>query len=672
MEKKHDCVECAKKHLSQALVLLEEILNGYQGTDHEIYCMGHLAEASSHLLDQPVLAQNIRTLRKELFEDKRPPTLTDLENIKTMWKSIQSSAPNTTLQKPVLSPDRVCVITPTGDRPLTLKILRDCIESQTVKPNKWIIIDDGQFDSSIIVRDLPYVSYVKRPRTESGNTIKENMLKAFDICNAQNIIIMEDDDWYAPDYIESMLEGLKHNKLVGIRPYMYYSLKTKSYMIRGQRNSMSIWATTAFHPDLIPEIRKVINITKDHSIDINVWNALGQKFGYVFEKDHMMHVGIKNAPGRNGTTGTHDKESLGTFDPDGSFLKKIVGSRFFNMYNKSHEIMDVVLHLGTGSKFDNMEVRMALRSIQTNFLQLGNIYVVAEKLPVWMTGVKHIQVPDVSNSGKDAILINKVLAACKLPELSENFMFWSDDQVLVKPTALWEIASVVADTPIDTMGNSKWQMRMIAIKELLEEKGITNIHNWESHVPQPMNKTTFIELMSSLEYDTGVGFGINTLYFGLQNYPPIRKQNECKLTLEGAKLCCGGIPKAVRGKTWIGYNDAGFQNGLSNWLKNNFPAPSKYENDIVMPIVESLPQAVMDNGPTSPTITFAMLFEKKELILKQFPDLKTHYDEIEAKKAANPQWREGNLVMYVNPLMLGFMDSCVKNKISPYEILSIS
>lgn len=39
------CKDCTVKHLSQALVLLQEAQNGYPM--HEVYAIGHLAEAEA-------------------------------------------------------------------------------------------------------------------------------------------------------------------------------------------------------------------------------------------------------------------------------------------------------------------------------------------------------------------------------------------------------------------------------------------------------------------------------------------------------------------------------------------------------------------------------------------------------------------------------------------------
>jgi hypothetical protein len=62
------CLNCARKHLAQAEILLHESKQGYP--DHFWLCMGHLAEAADELLrDHQNLADQIRNERKLLEDD---------------------------------------------------------------------------------------------------------------------------------------------------------------------------------------------------------------------------------------------------------------------------------------------------------------------------------------------------------------------------------------------------------------------------------------------------------------------------------------------------------------------------------------------------------------------------------------------------------------------------
>jgi len=72
------CVDCARKHVAQAIVLLGEAQLGYP--DHKWLAVGHLAEASEEMLgDYPEIAADIRTARLLVMEeDVSTPDLMDL------------------------------------------------------------------------------------------------------------------------------------------------------------------------------------------------------------------------------------------------------------------------------------------------------------------------------------------------------------------------------------------------------------------------------------------------------------------------------------------------------------------------------------------------------------------------------------------------------------------
>lgn len=62
------CLNCSRKHLAQALVLLHESKKGYP--THFWLAQGHIAEAEDELLrDHPELAEIVRNERKLLEED---------------------------------------------------------------------------------------------------------------------------------------------------------------------------------------------------------------------------------------------------------------------------------------------------------------------------------------------------------------------------------------------------------------------------------------------------------------------------------------------------------------------------------------------------------------------------------------------------------------------------
>ena len=68
------CLKCARKHISQAIVLLTESQLGYP--DHRWLAIGHLAEASEEVLKSyPRLAERLRADRLVLMDTDRMPDL---------------------------------------------------------------------------------------------------------------------------------------------------------------------------------------------------------------------------------------------------------------------------------------------------------------------------------------------------------------------------------------------------------------------------------------------------------------------------------------------------------------------------------------------------------------------------------------------------------------------
>lgn len=66
MAPRHSCIDCVRKHLAQACVLLDETELGYP--HHRWLAVGHLAEAESESLrEYPEFARKIRECRIQIM-----------------------------------------------------------------------------------------------------------------------------------------------------------------------------------------------------------------------------------------------------------------------------------------------------------------------------------------------------------------------------------------------------------------------------------------------------------------------------------------------------------------------------------------------------------------------------------------------------------------------------
>ena len=221
------------------------------------------------------------------------------------------------------------------------------------------------------------------------------------------------------------------------------------------------------------------------------------------------------------------------------------------------------------------ELRIVLRSLEKHARNLGNVFIVTDCSIPWLKNVRFVAHGDPHKHNKDANLIEKVIAACSCEDLSEKFIFWSDDQALMMDYDLYSHTPVYNNRTVRTFLNmgsaNRWVRRMLNTFRMLNERGNGINFNWESHTPQPMNKKLFPAIMESVDFRSDIGFVINTTYFGLLDTPPIMEQRTIKDTFENANQ------KPVFTHPFIGWNDAGYSGVLRPVINSIYKDPSKYE-----------------------------------------------------------------------------------------------
>jgi hypothetical protein len=86
----HNCVNCSLKHVASAAVIINEILNGYENSDHEMFLMGNLNEATEQIAETSVeISNELRNLRVDIFENDQKITQTHLKRAKGIYRKIR-------------------------------------------------------------------------------------------------------------------------------------------------------------------------------------------------------------------------------------------------------------------------------------------------------------------------------------------------------------------------------------------------------------------------------------------------------------------------------------------------------------------------------------------------------------------------------------------------------
>jgi hypothetical protein len=236
--------------------------------------------------------------------------------------------------------------------------------------------------------------------------------------------------------------------------------------------------------------------------------------------------------------------------------------------------VDIVIPLGNGSCCDNFELRMALRSIASCARHCGKIYVITDTVPQWLCNTNVIIQSDRHTRNKDANIIEKLLTAVNLSDLSEKFIFWSDDQLALESFSCRGLLPIYNRRQrSDFSGTKIWHRRMCNTFDYLAQQKCFLHWNWESHTPQIMDKNLFRKLVTPVDYIQSPGLGVNTLYFGLAATPPLLEQSQVKATFESP----AALMQLPADKLFIGYNDAALRGNLASLLLKFFPEKCRYE-----------------------------------------------------------------------------------------------
>lgn len=197
----------------------------------------------------------------------------------------------------------ITLITPTGDRPLAFALCQLWIKNQILQPDQWIVIDDGQ----IPLTPLMPMDYVRRsPIPGSGPTLLQNLAAAAPLVKGDKVLIIEDDEYYAPDYVLRLSEYLNGHEVVGICRSKYYHLPSGKFLRIGNTTHASL-AQTSFRSTFIPSF--VSQLKGDTYLDMRIWRVIGSR-GFLFDdRARSLYCGIKGLPGRGGIGAGH-RENL--------------------------------------------------------------------------------------------------------------------------------------------------------------------------------------------------------------------------------------------------------------------------------------------------------------------------------------------------------------------------
>jgi hypothetical protein len=186
---------------------------------------------------------------------------------------------------------------------------------------RWVIVDDGFEETKIDYSGEIEIQYKRLPPLKN-NTQGRNLLHAMESMDLEDkVVIIEDDDYYGPNWLKTISEKLDTFDLAGEGHSIYWNVSHRRFTECKNTGHASL-CSTGLTRSAIPFFIQLCKSNKT-AIDMNMWRQFrGSK--EVFSSRHV--IGIKGLPGRKGLGAGHTEKFLRVADPDGKNLFHWIGN----------------------------------------------------------------------------------------------------------------------------------------------------------------------------------------------------------------------------------------------------------------------------------------------------------------------------------------------------------
>lgn len=216
---------------------------------------------------------------------------------------------------------KISVLTPTADRPIAFALAERYMARQTLQPDEWIVADGGEQPTQCTMAQV----HIHRPHPAGAENFARNLLNGISRATGDLLVVVEDDDFYAPNHIERLAAIAERFPLVGSEPVQnYYNVAQRCW--RAFNNVGASMCQTAIRRELWPDFEKVIRTCMargTYGIDTTFWRSVPTRQWGMSGKRTV--VGIKGLPGRAGLGCGHRPGAGWTADPGLAQLIRWIG-----------------------------------------------------------------------------------------------------------------------------------------------------------------------------------------------------------------------------------------------------------------------------------------------------------------------------------------------------------
>jgi hypothetical protein len=224
----------------------------------------------------------------------------------------------------------IILLTPTGARPIQFDLCAKWMKQQTYSGKvTWIIVDDALPRTTDKVtfyfrENWEIIKVYPTPIWQGQNTQARNIaagiqfLTKFKKEEIEAIFIIEDDDYYRPNYLERMMVNFGSFSLIGERNTIYYNVLYRRYVTNPNIIHASLFQT-AFKYEVIPVLQECFY---HKFIDCVLWTKIQQRNLFY---EGTLAIGIKGLPGRSGIGAGHSRAYNMIDDRNLIYLNSLIG-----------------------------------------------------------------------------------------------------------------------------------------------------------------------------------------------------------------------------------------------------------------------------------------------------------------------------------------------------------
>ena len=225
----------------------------------------------------------------------------------------------------------IALITPTGGRKAQIHMLSMFMQNQDYKGEVlWVIVDDvcpitcNFIDEYNFRPGWTILKVLPHPLWEEGqNTQARNLLagiREVEKYDLEAVFIIEDDDYYPPNYISEMMQRLEGFDLAGETKTVYYNVKQKGWSRFNNTRHASLFQIV-MKPGVLQLFKKIC-LKHKKLIDIKLCYQIKNK--NLFQAPPIA-IGIKGLSGRAGIGVGHREGRAVNQDATGEKLKELIG-----------------------------------------------------------------------------------------------------------------------------------------------------------------------------------------------------------------------------------------------------------------------------------------------------------------------------------------------------------